>query len=144
MDSGCISHFSATCWSSSYDLLVQVSGFLILFFKDHSLNSVNSNLFSAGGSFFFIDFHVYGFLYSLVQGSSIPRLTWSTKCRSVGFFCSFVSSLQHFAIFRILRSSSRRYRAPRRKVYFFCVLLYYILELVVVPQRYQVFVLFLG
>jgi hypothetical protein len=44
---------------------------------------------------------VYGFLYSLVQGSSIPRLTWSTKCRSVGFFCSFVSSLQHFAIFRI-------------------------------------------
>ena len=53
MDSGCISHFPATCWSSSYDLLVQVSGFLILFFKDHSLNSVNSNLFSAGGSFFF-------------------------------------------------------------------------------------------
>ena len=61
--------------------------------------------------------NLYGFLYSLVQGSSIPRLTWSTNMPERGLYLlssSFkaICNTPHPSFFR------RRYRAPMNKVSF--------------------------
>ena len=78
---------------------------------------------------------MYGFLYSLVQGSSIPRLTWSTNMPERGLYLlssSFkaICNTPHPSFFR------RRYRAPMNKVLFSVIFSYYLfLNWSFLPQR---------
>ena len=104
-------------------------------FQGSFLSFKNSNLSSAGGFFFLHWFSLYGFLYSLVQGSSIPRLTWSTNVPERGLYLlssSFkaICNTPHPSFFR------RRYRAPMNKVLFSVIFSYYLfLNWSFLPQR---------